>query len=224
MDYRILQDKIKIGDRVNIDGHFLKNRTIELISERLQASENIKYRLFKDHWNPWYKKARKVGLFWGKAKNGQKKFSKILYEVTDTGYTTSWVLDGTDLIRTANPRKLPLMLDAPEFTDLKPSIINALKGELTMAKKRQDLVNEHIRLEIRLKHINKVCTCYKNMLKKYIRDKYSDRIYDRYEQPFILILNIRKYTYHFYCSRTEINDLDTVYYTVKPEEKIAAAL
>jgi hypothetical protein len=201
-----------------------KTRSIEAISEHYQAARAIAVQLQETRRKLWYDEGEKLKTFWGyDRKEGIHKRIKVVFNFSDHGHSRSCIysLDHKQLAQVADPKNLPLMLNDPKYEKSRDYIVAILKGDLPSAVKRQDLVDENCYLEERFKNIHRVEYSYLNMLKFYVREKFRDRIYDRFNSGFFLIVTVGKYIYHFNCDGMEIKLVDNLdYFTVPSEEAI----
>ena len=203
-----------------LQGYYYRVRTIEQISNRLQAALDYRQRLHEKYWYPWYAQAEALKGFWGVNREGVRE----CIEASDRGYTTHVVNDSTQLfIQTTPPEELPPLMVEKRYKDYIPLITKILKGEVPSFPLRQDLMDEHERLDVLYSHINRVTGYYREFLKTYVEKKHylkSHRELRLYNE-ILYVMTVGKYQYHYICTRQGaklVDDVDLI--TVKPEEKM----
>jgi hypothetical protein len=206
--------------------HWYKIRTVFEASRRLQQALDIHQKFLAGPWNKWFEDCSTVKIFYGLTKEYYS-----IYEVSDRGYSHNHInrknpsaSEMERVIQMAENADLPLMLEDPKYQDYKSLIEKRFNGKLQPIVRRQDLVKEHKRLELRLDHIRSVISTYRMFLQDYVMRKFRDKIYDKYRRSLIVILNVEGHLYHYYVGRSD-NDLELAdlveYHTVKADEKCA---
>lgn len=189
------------------------------ISDRLQEAYAIRQKLHDTRWKQWFEASGKG--FWGVAKDGVR----TCIEMDGNGYTTNAVNSNDILfLRASPPEELPLYITQPRFKPHLNLIEKLLKGELESIPLRQDLMDEHERLDLRYRHINNVTGMYKEFLKRYVERQHwatkTQREF-RYMNRFLYVVTIGKYRYHVLCDAKDIKILDEIeILDVGPEERM----
>jgi hypothetical protein len=193
-------------DKINIEGHWLKKRSIELISERYQKAKETRARLYKNKFDKWFEKGKALGGFWANRASRSssipiwsKDHYPVLFTFDGDGYSRGGVSSNEyeKIVRMIPEKELPLMLNDPDKAPMKEFVIKRLEGKLEGFVQSQKLAKEHENYEIRSRHCYDVSSLYLNMLYIYVRDKFRDKIYDRYRQPAIVTLKIKEHIYNF---------------------------
>jgi hypothetical protein len=205
--------------------HWYKIRTVFEASRRLQKVLDIHQKFLKGPWSKWFDDCSAVKIFYGLTKEYYS-----VYEVSGEGYSHNHIYrenpstsEMERVIQMAKDADLPLMLEDPKYRDHKSLIEKRFNGKLRAIVRREDLVKEHRRLELRLDHIRSVISTYRMFIQDYVMRKFRDKIYDKYRRSLIVILNVEGHLYHYYTGRSEDLDLaDLVeYHTVLADEKCA---
>jgi len=202
-----------------LQGSYYRVRTIEQISNRLQIALDYRQRLHVKYWEPWYARAEALKGFWGVNRDGLHE----CIEASARGYTTNYIDSVPMIIQTTPPEELPLLMAEKRYKDYIPFITKILKGEVPSYPLRQDLMDEHERLDTLYSHINRVTSYYREFLKTYVERKHYSKSQKEinFYNEILYVMTIGKNQYHYLCTRQGAKLVDIVdLITVKPEEKM----
>jgi hypothetical protein len=174
-------------NNIYIRGKEYKNRPIDLVLKKLLEIQEKKYNFRKLKWDPWWKDSEPIKKFWGtelQHYQGKPKPKKvqIVFEFSVDG--VSFMAISKDDLKTQaliiSDSKIPLVMFDPVWKEEALSILEGrLKGTIKQMPHRQDLVDRYNAFNIRDRHIYTALEMCRDLLFKYIRDKYSDKIYSK---------------------------------------------
>jgi hypothetical protein len=181
-----------------INGRSFKDRSLNVILSKITECEQVRLRLYNKRWKPWTEEGDKLNKFWGMYKR-----DKICINFSEYGFNSNVLTTPEELALIVDEKKLPLLIHDPKWASALNVIEKRLKGELQPPLKRQDLLDEYFRLQIRDKHIGMIHGWYKELLYHYLRSNHLNNIYNhnRTVQLIVLTNNNR----NFYVTLTKNN-------------------
>lgn len=184
-----------------------KNRSIQIIHERLQAAYKIRKHYYKKSVS-WFNSCPE--FFWGLTKDK----SEIIFNIKESSYNHETIVPGKDYAKNkiliAPDKELPLMIHDPIFESEKKLLTKRLSGQIKQIPYRQSLVDEYEKLEIISSHIYAVVGTYKKLLVNYITHKNMEKVFK--DNCRLFIFTIQGHTYYLINQRgLKILDKNDVY-------------